>query len=91
MFVPPIQALVPVVIRTLQYLEVKRLLDGYDTGRGFVFGEEEMRGRIDHMSDRREIVEELRFNCDTNKMDVLKCLGQQHSKIAHARTHTCTH
>ena len=60
----------------LEDLEVKRLSNGYDVGRGFVMGEEEIRSRIDHMSDRRDIIEELRIHCDSAKMDILKCIGQ---------------
>ena len=60
----------------LENLELKRLIDGYDVGRGFVMGEDEIRSRIDHMADRREIIEELRNHCDSAKMDILKCMGQ---------------
>ncbi|KAL8601967.1 hypothetical protein ACOMHN_008459 [Nucella lapillus] len=69
------QALVPVFIMLLENQEVQRLSDGYDVGRGFVMGEEEIRSRIDHMADRKDIIEELRTHCDCSKMDILKELG----------------
>ncbi|XP_076472058.1 sperm-specific sodium:proton exchanger-like [Babylonia areolata] len=70
-----LEALVPCLILVLEKREVRRLSHGYDTGRGFVMGEEEIRSRIDHMADRKDIVEELRVHCDAAKMDILKCLG----------------
>ena len=70
--------MVPLLKFGLEQMEVKQLSQGYDVGCGFVIGEEEICGRIEHMSDRADIVEELRKHCITAKMDMIKCLGMLH-------------
>lgn len=49
---------------------------GYEIGRGFVMGEEEIRKLIDHMSERKDITEMLRAHSDMDKLEILKCLGE---------------
>ncbi|XP_053385039.1 sodium/hydrogen exchanger 10-like isoform X1 [Mercenaria mercenaria] len=58
---------------------------GFDVGRGFVAGEEEVRKLVDHMSDHKDIAKSLKQMSDNSRLDVIRCLGmlsKQHPDIA---------
>ena len=48
---------------------------GFDVGRGYVAGEEEVRKLIDHMVDHKEIAKSLKQVSDNGRLDVIRCLG----------------
>lgn len=48
---------------------------GFDVGRGFVAGEEEVRKLIDHLSDHKDIGRSLKQMSDNSRLDVIRCLG----------------
>lgn len=48
---------------------------GFDVGRGFVAGEEEVRKLVDHMSDHKDIAKSLKQISDNSRLDVIRCLG----------------
>nr|KAG5699435.1 hypothetical protein BaRGS_016281 [Batillaria attramentaria] len=80
-----LEAFMPLLIMLLDKSLSKHLSNGYDVGRGFVLGEEEVRNVIELMSDRKEIVDELRNHCDNAKFEILKCLGllqKKHPEVA---------
>lgn len=53
---------------------------GFDVGRGYVAGEEEVRKLIDHLSDHKDIAKALKQQCDNGRLDVIRCLGRLRMK-----------
>ena len=49
---------------------------GFDVGRGYVAGEEEVRKLIDHMVDHKDIAKSLKQISDNGRLDVIRCLGK---------------
>ena len=54
----------------------KQLSYGYDVGRGYVAGEEEVRKLVDHMVDQKDIARTLKQASDNGRLDVIRCLGE---------------
>ncbi|KAJ8298747.1 hypothetical protein KUTeg_022807 [Tegillarca granosa] len=78
---PVIPSLLSLIKRNIS----KHLSYGYDVGRGYVAGEEEVRKLIDHMVDHRDIAKTLKQVSDNGRLDVIRCLGmlqKQHPDIA---------
>ena len=48
---------------------------GFDLGRGFVTGEEEVRKLIDHLIENKDIARQLKNRCEKNRLEVIRCLG----------------
>ncbi|XP_071477800.1 sperm-specific sodium:proton exchanger-like [Diadema antillarum] len=53
----------------------RQLSLGYDVGKGFIIGEEEVSKLIDHMVDNKKILRELKHISDTGRLQVIKELG----------------
>ncbi|KAK3101953.1 hypothetical protein FSP39_007588 [Pinctada imbricata] len=80
-----LEPLMPVFMRLINYLMSKQLSYGYDVGRGYVAGEEEVIKLIDHMVDQKDIARTLKQASDNGRLDVIRCLGmltKQHPDIA---------
>ncbi|XP_052064398.1 sodium/hydrogen exchanger 10-like isoform X1 [Mytilus californianus] len=80
-----LEPLVPLFLGLMKLLISQQLSYGYDVGRGYVAGEEEVRKLIDHMVDQREIAKSLKQASDNGRLDVIRCLGmlqKQHPDIA---------
>ncbi|KAK6191720.1 hypothetical protein SNE40_003331 [Patella caerulea] len=80
-----IEPLLPTLLMEVKNRISLHLSYGYDLGRGFVAGEEEVRKLIDHMVDSKDIAKQLKHHCDSSKLDVIRCLGllqKQHPDIA---------
>ncbi|ESO95291.1 hypothetical protein LOTGIDRAFT_160411 [Lottia gigantea] len=80
-----IEPLLPTILLLVKTRISLHLSNGYDLGRGFVSGEEEVRKLIDHMVDNRDIAKQLKHHCDASKLDVIRCLGllqKNHPDIA---------
>ena len=59
----------------------KRLRFGYDVGKGYVVGEEEVQNFITHMIDNKRIATELRTKTMEGRTEILKSLGTYLSVI----------
>ncbi|XP_055996016.1 sodium/hydrogen exchanger 10-like isoform X4 [Ostrea edulis] len=80
-----LEPLMPLVVKLLKRQISKQLSYGYDVGRGYVAGEEEVRKLIDHMVDQKDIAKNLKQSSDNGRLDVIRCLGmlqKQHPDIA---------
>ncbi|XP_062603630.1 sodium/hydrogen exchanger 10-like [Saccostrea cucullata] len=80
-----LEPLMPLVVKLLKRQISKHLSYGYDVGRGYVAGEEEVRKLIDHMVDQKDIAKNLKQSSDNGRLDVIRCLGmlqKQHPDIA---------
>ncbi|XP_060556352.1 sodium/hydrogen exchanger 10-like isoform X2 [Ruditapes philippinarum] len=75
----------PYVLTFVKTRMSQHLSYGFDVGRGFVAGEEEVRKLVDHMSDHKDIAKSLKQMSDNSRLDVIRCLGmlsKQHPDIA---------
>ena len=57
----------------------RRLRFGYDIGKGFVVGEEELLQQFDRivsMVPNKSIAQELRRRVETSRLDVIRSLGE---------------
>ena len=78
----------PMVPRMLDFLNRQinqRLSLGYDIGKGYVVGEEEVSKYISHMVDHKQILESLKRLSDESRLMVIRDLGmlqRQHPGIA---------
>lgn len=59
----------------LKYHISRQLSFGYDIGRGYVAGEEEVSKLIDHMIDNKDIAKQLQRVSDNSRLEVIKMLG----------------
>lgn len=66
----------PLIVKLLKRQISKQLSYGYDVGRGYVAGEEEVRKLIDHMIDQKDIAKNLKQSSDNGRLDVIRCLGK---------------
>ncbi|KAH3877178.1 hypothetical protein DPMN_001037, partial [Dreissena polymorpha] len=75
----------PYILDFIKRRMSQQLSIGFDVGRGFVAGEEEVRKLVDHMSDNKDIAKSLKQMSDNSRLDVIRCLGmlsKQHPDIA---------
>ncbi|XP_033751585.1 sodium/hydrogen exchanger 10-like isoform X2 [Pecten maximus] len=75
----------PLIMSLVKNVISQHLSYGYDVGRGYVAGEEEVRKLVDHMVDQKEISKTLKQVSDNGRLDVIRCLGmlqKQHPDIA---------
>ena len=70
-----LQAMLPQVMVIVNNQINKRLRFGYDVGKGYVVGEEEVQNFITHMIDSKRIAAELRQRTMDGRSDILKGLG----------------
>ena len=66
----------PYVLTFLRRKMNAHLSYGFDVGRGYVAGEEEVRKLIDHMVDHKDIAKSLKQISDNGRLDVIRCLGK---------------
>ena len=65
----------PYILDFIKRRMSQHLSYGFDVGRGFVAGEEEVRKLIDHMSDHKDIAKSLKQMSDNGRLEVIRCLG----------------
>ena len=65
----------PLFLNLMKLLISQQLSYGYDVGRGYVAGEEEVSKLIEHMVDHKEIGRTLKQASDNGRLDVIRCLG----------------
>ena len=70
------------LIRVVDTIINLRLRFGYDIGKGFVVGEEELLQQFDRivsMVPNKSIAQELRRRVEASRLDVIRSLGELHS------------
>eukprot|EP00062_Callorhinchus_milii_P003526 gi/632941740/ref/XP_007886027.1/ PREDICTED: sodium/hydrogen exchanger 10-like [Callorhinchus milii] len=80
-----LKILIPKFILLLNKQISKQLRFGYDIGKGYVVGEEDVSNLIDHISDQKVIAEQLRNIVERNHQEAVKELGllqRDHPEIA---------
>lgn len=80
-----LEPIMPLIMTLVKNVISQHLSYGYDVGRGYVAGEEEVRKLVDHMVDQKEISKTLKQVSDNGRLDVIRCLGmlqKQHPDIA---------
>ncbi|KAK3608482.1 hypothetical protein CHS0354_010327 [Potamilus streckersoni] len=80
-----VQPLMPIILNLIKRRMSQHLSYGFDVGRGYAAGEEEVRKLIDHMVDHKEIAKSLKQMSDNGRLEVIRCLGmlsKQHPDIA---------
>ncbi|XP_033119377.1 sodium/hydrogen exchanger 10-like [Anneissia japonica] len=80
-----VKALIPRIISFLNTRINKKLSLGYDVGKGFVIGEEEVNKFVDHMVDNQSILNDLKRRSETSRLEVIRELGllqREHPGIA---------
>ncbi|XP_069757312.1 sperm-specific sodium:proton exchanger-like isoform X4 [Narcine bancroftii] len=80
-----LKIMLPTFIHLLNKQINKQLCFGYDIGKGYVVGEEDVSNLIDHISDQRVISQQLRSIVERNHQEAIKELGllqRDHPEIA---------
>ncbi|XP_067901963.1 sperm-specific sodium:proton exchanger-like [Heterodontus francisci] len=80
-----LKVMIPTFIHLLNKQINKQLSFGYDIGKGYVVGEEDVSNLIDHISDQKVISEQLRNIVERNHQEAIKELGllqRDHPEIA---------
>ncbi|XP_060694438.1 sodium/hydrogen exchanger 10-like [Hemiscyllium ocellatum] len=80
-----LKIMIPTFIHLLNKQINKQLSFGYDIGKGYVVGEEDVSNLIDHISDQKVISEQLRSIVERNHQEAIKELGllqRDHPEIA---------
>ncbi|XP_048463260.1 sodium/hydrogen exchanger 10-like [Rhincodon typus] len=80
-----LKIMLPTFIHLLNKQINRQLSFGYDIGKGYVVGEEDVSNLIDHISDQRVISEQLRSIVERNHQEAIKELGllqRDHPEIA---------
>ncbi|XP_041052584.1 sodium/hydrogen exchanger 10-like [Carcharodon carcharias] len=80
-----LKVMIPTFIHLLNKQINKQLSFGYDIGKGYVVGEEDVSNLIDHISDQKVISEQLRSIVERNHQEAIKELGllqRDHPEIA---------
>ena len=70
----------PLVIRLVDILINNKLRFGYDIGKGFVVGREDMLQQFDKLSSvlpSQSISRELRRRAEQSRLDVIRSLGER--------------
>ena len=85
----------PKMIIIVDYFVNRRLRFGYDIGRGFVVGEEELLQRFDRFKQvHKEVAEEMKTRVEKTRLDVIRSLGlirKEHPGVAlSVKTHQAT-
>ena len=73
------QLALPLVIQLVDTVINRRLRFGYDIGKGFVVGEEELLQQFDKivsMVPNKSLAQELRRRVETSRLDVIRSLGE---------------
>ena len=70
--------MLPLLIRVVDTIINRRLRFGYDIGKGFVVGEEEMMQQFDRIATvvHKNIAQELRRRAEVTRLEVIRSLGQ---------------
>ena len=75
------QLALPLLIRLVDTIINRRLRFGYDIGKGFVVGEEELLQQFDRivsMVPNKNIAQDLRRRVEASRLDVIRSLGEQY-------------
>nr|CAD7194386.1 unnamed protein product [Timema douglasi] len=70
-----IKASIPKIIAFIDTRIDLQLSQGYDTGKGFVTGEEEIAKILVHIVDNKRILDEMKLKVESNRLTVTKELG----------------
>lgn len=54
----------------------RRLSFGYDVGKGFIVGEEEVLKHVNDMVADKRVARDLKSRLEKNRLDVVKSLGE---------------
>ena len=95
---PHLKVLLPLCIRGVDNIVHRRLRFGYDVGKGFVMGEEEMLQQFDRFGGlvHKKIALELRRRAEATRLEVIMSLGtctctcMSACMYVHVHVHTCT-
>lgn len=71
-----VKGLIPQMIEAVNQRINKKLRFGYDVGKGYITGEEEVQNFIDVMIDNKKIIKEFNENVNRNRLVIMKELGQ---------------
>ncbi|XP_071957219.1 sperm-specific sodium:proton exchanger-like isoform X2 [Antedon mediterranea] len=80
-----VKALIPRIMGFLNTRINKKLSLGYDVGKGFVIGEEEVSKLVEHMVDNKDILKDLKRRSELSRLEVIRELGllqREHPGIA---------
>ena len=85
----------PKLVQLVDYFVNRRLRFGYDIGRGFVVGEEELLQQFDRIKlVHKEVAEDLKQRVNATRLDVIRSLGlirKEHPGVAlSVKTHQAT-
>ena len=69
------QSVIPQLIDAVNHEINKKLRFGYDVGKGFVMGEEEVSGFLDSMIDNNQICREVKNKMTEIRLEIIKELG----------------
>ena len=70
------QGLIPQMIEAVNHRINKKLRFGYDVGKGYITGEEEVQNFIEVMIDNKKIIKEIKDKVNKNRLDIMKELGE---------------
>lgn len=86
-----LQVVLPLMIRGVDNIVHRRLRFGYDVGKGFVTGEEEMLQQFDRFGAlvHEKIAQELRRRAEDTRLDVIKSLGEWEENTSWYASCTC--
>ena len=75
---PTHQFVLPLIIQLVDAIINRRLRFGYDIGKGFVVGEEEMLLSFDRIGSvvHKNIAQELRRRAESTRLSVIQSLGE---------------
>lgn len=79
--IPYLQLVLPLLIRFVDIMINRKLRFGYDIGKGFVVGIEEMLQQFDRIGSmiHKNIAQELHRRAEESRLDVIRSLGRKHS------------
>ena len=75
-YVNNFQIIIPRLIDFVDGRINKQLSLGYDVGKGFVIGEEEIVKVIDRLVDDRKILKELKKYSEKSRLEIIRQLGE---------------
>ncbi len=71
-----LQGLIPTILKALNARINKQLRFGYDVGKGYIMGEEEVHNFIDLMVDHKDISQEIKEKVAHGRTEIMKALGK---------------
>ena len=71
-----LQGLIPQIIDFLNHQINKKLRLGYDVGKGYITGEEDVHNYMEIMVDNRKISRDLKARVNKGRLEIMKELGK---------------